>query len=94
MSLVRILVTKREADVNAKDALSRTALHFAAQTGFEEIVRILVGAEGGKTSVIARDDEGDSPIVVAVRSGHEAVAIFLVKTHLENPEEFGLSEVT
>ncbi|KAL8929522.1 MAG: hypothetical protein Q9208_001191 [Pyrenodesmia sp. 3 TL-2023] len=85
-SLVRTLVTKREADVNAKDALSRTALHYAAQNGFEEIVRILVGAEGGEMSVIARDDAGDTPIVVAVRSGHGAVATFLLKTHLENPE--------
>ncbi|KAL8857683.1 MAG: hypothetical protein Q9178_005718 [Gyalolechia marmorata] len=92
-SLVRTLVTKREADVNAKDALSRTALHFAAQNGFEEIVGILVGAEGGKTTVIARDNAGDTPIVIAVRSGHEAVATFLVKTYLENPE-VGLSEVT
>ncbi|KAL9639493.1 MAG: hypothetical protein Q9204_001068 [Flavoplaca sp. TL-2023a] len=85
-SLVRTLVTEREADVNANDASRRTALHFAAQNGFEEIVQILVGAEGGKESVVARDDAGDTPIVVAVRSGHEAVAIFLVKTHLENPE--------
>ncbi|KAL8639707.1 MAG: hypothetical protein Q9226_008841, partial [Calogaya cf. arnoldii] len=89
-SLVRTLVTKREANVNAKDELSRTALHFAAQNGFEEIVRILVGAEG---SVVACDDAGDTPIVVAVRSGHKAVATFLFKTHLENTE-VGLSEVT
>ncbi|KAL8926635.1 MAG: hypothetical protein Q9172_001671, partial [Xanthocarpia lactea] len=92
-SLVRTLVTKREADVNAKNVLSRTALHFAAQNGFEEIVRILVGAEGGNTSVIARDNAGAPPIVVAVRSGHEAVATFLIKTRLEDPE-VGLSEVT
>lgn len=92
-SLVRTLVTKLEADVNAKNALSRTALHFAAQNGFEEIVRILVGAEGEKTSVIARDDAGDTPIVVAMRSGHEAVATLLIKGHLENPRS-ELSEMS
>ncbi|KAL8945462.1 MAG: hypothetical protein Q9211_000027, partial [Gyalolechia sp. 1 TL-2023] len=92
-SLVRALVTDREADVNATDGFGRTALHFAAQNGFEMILRILLKAKEGEKSVIARDNEGDTPIVLAVRSEHEEVASYLAKTYSDKLE-FRVSEGT
>lgn len=92
-SLVHTLITKGAADVNAIEASDCTCLHFAAQNGFADIVRLLVDAEGGKASVMACNDVGNTPIVVAVRNGHVGIAKALLETHFQNPE-VGFSDGT
>ena len=92
-SLVRTLVTERAVDLRAKDTFGCTWLHFTAQYGFVDIVRLLIDVEGGKASVMACDDAGDTPIVLAVRNGHLGIAKVLLETHIQNPE-VGFSEGT
>jgi ankyrin repeat protein len=92
-SLVGILISEFAADVNATEVNGGTSLYFAAQSGFADIVRLLIDTEGGKASVMACNDAGDTPIVVAVKNGHVEIAKMLLETHFQNPD-VGFSEGT
>ena len=65
------------ADPNAKGALHRTALHYAARLGPIAIVEMLIdhGAE-----VNASDDDGYTPLHRAVQSGDLMIVEILIKS--------------
>lgn len=74
---MKALVAK--ADVHAVDpATGRSALHFAAFWGHENIIRYL--AQDLKLNVNAVDVNGDTPLHDAARFGHLAVAKILANT--------------
>jgi len=63
-----------EADWNIRDYTGRTALHTAAATGHEHVVRWLL--ERG-ASVHVRDINNETPLLSAVRSGHINIVTML-----------------
>ncbi len=70
-------------NVEEKDAFQQTALHWAAKYESAEIVQLLLDA-GAKTKV--HDEDGDTPLDNAERSGHTAVIELLTKS---KPRRFG-----
>lgn len=59
------------ADPNAKDRFGQTALHYAAKTGWEEIVKKLI--EGG-ASADMKSKDGNTPRRLALRAGYDTTA--------------------
>ena len=68
-----LLVERGDVDINAKDNCGRTPLSFAAQRGYEAVVRLLV--ERGDVDIDAKDDGGRTPLSFAAEKGHEAVVL-------------------
>ena len=68
----KALLEKGAADVETKDSLGRTALHIAADQGFDGLVTLLVES---KADVNARDSEQNTPLVLA--RSHREVDILL-----------------
>ena len=58
---------KKGAKVNQPGALGQTPLHFACQGDVAEIFDMLMKTKG--IDVNAKDDEGDTPLIVAARNG-------------------------
>ena len=61
----------------------RTALHYAAEAGQEELVRLLLGAEGLgapklNVEVRAQDEDGHTALDLAVENGHSPVVAMLL----------------
>jgi ankyrin repeat protein len=75
VSKVRELILKNPKLVNAKDRNNNTPLHFAAQTGNMEIVRLLLskGAE-----VNERNNEGITPLHLAVQKCNQEACRSLI----------------
>jgi hypothetical protein len=73
---VRALV-ELGTDVHARTASGLTPLHWAAEKGHEEAVRVLV--ELGGDDVLAQDAPKNTPLYHAESHGHEAVVSFLRK---------------
>src|SRR5271157_2755665 len=61
-------------DVNFKDRYGATALMIAAGSGFEDAVRILIGA---KADVSARAADGTTAFIKAAFNGHKTIAKIL-----------------
>ena len=58
---------KKGAKVNQAGALGQTPLHFACQCEEQKILNLLLAAKD--INVNAKDDEGDTPLIVASRTG-------------------------
>ena len=84
LEIIKFLVLEGGASTNVATPQGTTALHFAAGCGFLEIVRFLV-LEGGASvnaAVTRRCPShcpGDTPLSIAVKSSHTAVAKFLLR---------------
>ena len=90
MTLERVQrLVSEGANVNSKGRLKTTPLHFAAESGSDEIVRFLVAAGA---STLTRDQYAMRPRAWAIRCGHEKVAHFLEEN--ERPISWGLSAFT
>lgn len=74
--LVQVMGTQ---GLEGADESFRTALHYAARGGYEEMVAFLVG-KGAPTDV--RDGDGNTPLVVAAGSGQLGVVHMLLQ-HME-----------
>ena len=72
--IVRYLVCLPEADVNHCDIDNETALHWAANNGHTEVVRVLIDAE-----IEARNNDAFSPLHLASCSGALEVVKMLVE---------------
>ena len=82
MAVVQFLeeykTNKNKADMSLKNktANTRDALRAAANKGCMEAVRFLVEEEVSQDDA---DNEGRTPLLIAIQSGHEAVARYLVE---------------
>lgn len=83
-NVVKILLThnafKQENNINLQDLEGdgigkRTALHYAAINGHLDIIEILIDA---KANVNARDENGNTPLQLAIANGHVQVARYLM----------------
>jgi ankyrin repeat protein len=72
---VSFLLLKAGADVNARDAQTMTALHWAGQNGHVAVVRLLL--DGG-ADVGATGKDGFTPLHLASDKGHEAIVRLLL----------------
>lgn len=75
LGLVRLLV-HRKANVNASGPLGRTALHWAADRGNEEMVAFLL-SEGAHADIA--DSNGGTPAMLASLRGHVGVVQLLAQ---------------
>jgi ankyrin repeat protein len=71
---------ERGADINAKDGDGMTALMYAAEKGYREVVEVLIerGAE-----INAKDEKGKTTLMYAFCSGSEEVAELLIERGTE-----------
>jgi ankyrin repeat protein len=67
---------EHKADVDAKDRVGETALHWAAGNGHEAVVWLLVEA---KADVNAKNNDRGTALHRAAKNGHEAVVKLLVE---------------
>lgn len=83
-----ICLLKKGHNANVRDSRGRTPLWFAAEKGFEAVVRLLL--EQG-ANVEARDDNDWMPLSLAVERGREAIVQLLVKqgANIEARNYFG-----
>ncbi len=63
-------------DVNERDSLNRTLLHWAAEAGDWEIIAALLEA---KADLHLQDEQGDTPLFLALKHGHVDIADQLIK---------------
>lgn len=61
------MLIKNGANVSATDATGKTALHWAAQNGKENVAKLLI--ENG-TNVDVMDKSGRTPLLVAAKHGN------------------------
>lgn len=73
-AVVRLLLDETDADPDLRGPCGKTALWLAASGGHESVVRALL--EGADLAI--PDDEGVTPMVEAVRKGHEIVTKLLL----------------
>ncbi|KAH7098712.1 ankyrin repeat-containing domain protein [Auriculariales sp. MPI-PUGE-AT-0066] len=80
------LLLSRGADVNARDKANQLPLHRAATTGSEGFMKLLLDppkADDNKPSVKPRlntaDRAGNTPLHLAIESGHAAAAVLLIE---------------
>lgn len=69
-----LLQNCNDIDVTVRGQQDRTALHWASADGTLDIVRLLLGRDMGDV----RDANGDTPLILACRHGHENIARVLV----------------
>ena len=68
------------ADVNARNACNSTPLHSAATHGRDDVVTLLLQADGCDAQAV--NDDGDMPLALARRRGHTSTAVLLQqRTH-------------
>ena len=88
--VVRVLVNKFGAEVEAGDGRGSTALHWAARRGAETAAEVL--AEAG-ASLSATTDEGWTPLHLAVEAGHTSLATRLAARGggVDRPDKSGVT---
>ncbi len=71
---VRLLLARGARQELQDSEHGATALHWAAFKGHAGIVEQLCAATGAAAAVALRDRHGDTPLALAVRAGHAAIA--------------------
>ncbi|KAI8903223.1 hypothetical protein EDD86DRAFT_215632 [Gorgonomyces haynaldii] len=73
-------------DINQKDTFGMTALHYAAEEGHLEIVRLLL-QKGALASV---SNHGETPLQLAQDNGHSEICKLLLESNAEALYDLGL----
>ena len=83
VEVVRILLA-HDVDISLKDKQRQTPLHRAAQEGCAEIIEAILESfnekdeEAKEAAMVDEDDDGNSPVILAVEAGNSAaVSVFL-----------------
>ena len=71
-----------QPDINARDSLGRTALHFACKSGNLDTCRALLNDESCDVDIVTH--AGVSPLMLAVESGNIDLVIYGLEQHF-NP---------
>jgi len=66
VAAVQQLVDTASSDVDARDGFGRTALHYAARLGHEDVIGILIDADA---LLEAKDEDGFTPLLRAIQGG-------------------------
>lgn len=74
--IVNLLLAVPEIDVNHADQMGKTALHFAAELGTEDIVRALLQHNADPDP---KDNEDETPLFLAAKNGSVPVVKMLQK---------------
>ena len=87
-TMVRLLIGTGKIDVNTKDAKGQTPLSWAAKSGHEAGVQLLLEA---KAYVDAKDLYNKTPLLWAAENGHAAVVQLLLeaKAYVDAEDRFG-----
>ncbi len=92
-AITKYLISQRETDVNWKNKLGATALHYAADKGQLPLLKALCTHPECETQTIFEEDKnGKSPLVWVVMGGQETtVRHFLDKRNMKSkgPQVFG-----
>ncbi|EFA83081.1 hypothetical protein PPL_03869 [Heterostelium album PN500] len=72
-----ILDQENKVNINAKDAVGQTAMHWAARNGHDGIIKILIKYRAGLNVV---DPQGESPVFKAAFKDHVDCIRLLVAT--------------
>jgi hypothetical protein len=72
-AVVYVLLATDAVDVNVRSVIGRTPLFWAAANGHSEVVKLLLGGGAGQNYT---DEEGRSPVSIAVRAGCTCVLFF------------------
>ncbi|RDW57753.1 hypothetical protein BP5796_12554 [Coleophoma crateriformis] len=88
-SVVWLLLTRSDFEVNRKDKDNRAVLSYAAQEGNEILTRQLLARSGIKTDLA--DNRGWTALFWAVEKGHKAVVKLLLEkgADLETKDQYG-----
>jgi len=77
------LLIERGADINARDKANQLSLHRAATTGATPFVRLILASESPgsfkKPRLNLQDRAGNTPLHLAMESGHAEVAVALIE---------------
>ncbi|XP_075265107.1 uncharacterized protein LOC142357345 isoform X3 [Convolutriloba macropyga] len=75
--ILKIMLSCKHFDINARGAFGYTALHIYAMKNCEEEARLLVdrGAD-----LDAQNDDGDTPLHIALKLAHIKIAMILIKS--------------
>ena len=76
--LIKHSANTHDMDINSEDGRGRTPLSWAAERGYEEVVKLLIGT--GKVEVDSEDAFGFTPLSHAARKGHPEVVKLLLDT--------------
>ena len=71
---IRGLTERNRLDINCRDVVGNTALHYAAQSGLKQCVEFLVAHDA---DLFIENNEGKTPCDLAVVCGHHEVALVL-----------------
>ncbi|KFY34436.1 hypothetical protein V494_06771 [Pseudogymnoascus sp. VKM F-4513 (FW-928)] len=69
-----------------RDIYGQTPVSWAAENGYEAVVKVLLGVEG--ISLDCRDNEGETPLSKAARNGHTALVRLLLAQGSVNPDSW------
>jgi len=86
VEVVATILERKEWDVNATDRMGCTALTWAARSGHEEIVKMLLEREGANPDQ-ADTRFGRTPISWAAKGGHEGIVKMLLEREEVNPDQ-------
>lgn len=75
--VIRLLLTRPDADANTRDSAGRTPLLWASYRGHVEVVGMLLKVQGIELDAV--DEDGRGPLHWAVIKGHGVVAARLLK---------------
>ena len=70
------ILLEKGAKADSKDNDGRTPLSYAAQSGHEAIVKLLLTREGVDADL--KGNDGQTPLSCAAQSGHEAIVKLLL----------------
>ncbi|KAM3430343.1 hypothetical protein NHJ13734_007784 [Beauveria thailandica] len=88
---VRILLEDWQ-DIDQRDSYDKTPLMYAAETGYESIVRLLLAME--TVDVNAKAYNGWTPLAIAAMNGHKSIIELLLatgKVHVDAKDNYGRS---
>ena len=83
MDIVIDLITKHKCDINSKDSIGHTPLHYAVINNHLKVVRYFIDEQ--QCDPMTRDNDGDTPLHYACSHSHIDITRYLLSTGKINP---------